>query len=165
MNLKKFCILNLLILIIFFSRALYPQDTPDKIVDVNLSSITKTIKTGSVINLELLINIREGWHINSNEPLDPNMVPTFVSLKDTSAYKLKKIIYPQPHLKKLSFSEKELALYEYEAIVKIQIIIDKNYGKKNLNVSGKIQYQPCNDQTCLFPFKKSFSADLEIEDE
>ena len=165
MNVKKYFLLKLLILIILFSRVSYSQETPDKIVDINLSSMTKTIKRGSLVNLELLMNIKEGWHVNSNKPLDPNMVPTVVSLKDTAIYKIKSIKYPQPHLKKLSFSENELSLYEDIATVKIQLIINKNCNKKSIIISGKIQYQPCNEQTCLFPVTKSFSANLKIAGE
>lgn len=165
MIIKIFYLLKLSILILFFNSVSYSQDTPDKIVDINLSPITKTIKKGSLVELELLMNIKEGWHINSDKPFDPNMVPTVVSLKDTVIYKLKNIKYPVPHLKKLSFSENELSLYEDTEIVKIQLIIDKNYNKMNIVISGKIQYQPCNDQTCLFPFTKSFSTNLKIDGE
>ena len=160
----KIRLLEVLLIFIFLSRLNFSQETPDKIVDVNLSPITKSIANGSVVNLALLLNIKEGWHINSNKPLDPNLVPTSVNLKDTSAYKLKEIKYPQPELKKLAFSEKELSLYEYEAVIKIQIVIDKNYNEKNLIINGKIQYQPCNDQTCLFPFSKDFLVNLKIND-
>ncbi len=160
----KIYLFNLLIFFVLWGESIYSQDTPDKIVEVKLSSVTKTIKKDSVVNLELLLNIKDSWHINSKKPLDPNLVPTIISLKDTSAFKVIKIKYPEPLLKKLSFSENELSLYEYETMIKIMIIIDKNYHKKRLTISGKIQYQPCNNQSCLFPYTKSFSADLVIDD-
>jgi DsbC/DsbD-like thiol-disulfide interchange protein len=161
-GIMKIRLFMVLLIFIFLTRLYFSQETPDKIVNVNLSSITKSIETGSVVNIALLLNIKEGWHINSHKPLDPNLVPTSVNLKDTSAYKLKEIKYPQPELKKLAFAENELSLYEYEAVIKIQIVIDKNYNEKNLNIKGKIQYQPCNDQTCLFPFSKDFLVNLKI---
>ena len=161
-SLMKIRLLIVLLIFIFWSRLNFSQEKPDNIVNVNLLSTSKSIETGSVFNLALSVNIKEGWHINSHKPLDPNLVPTTVKLKDTSAYKLKEIKYPQPELKKLSFSKNELSLYEYEAVIKIQIVVDKNYNEKNLKLSGKIQYQPCNDQTCLFPFSKDFSINLKI---
>ncbi len=163
MNSKRIILLILIIFTIFFSRNSFPQDTPGNIVDAKLFSINKIIKKDSVIDLKLLVEIKKGWHINSNKPLDPNLVLTVVSL-DTSFFKIIEIKYPQPYIKKLSFSENELSLYENEAVIKIRILIDKNYKLRNLNVNGKIQYQPCNDQTCLFPLTKKFSADLIIND-
>ena len=160
---KRINLFKLIIFFILFNGNLFPQDTPDKIVDAKLFSISKIIKIDSVIDLKLLVEIKKGWHINSNKPLDPNLVPTVISL-DTSSFKLIEIKYPQPYIKKLSFSENELSLYENEAVIKMRILIDKNYKLKNLNVNGKIQYQPCNDQTCLFPLTKTFSADLIIND-
>ncbi len=163
MNSIKINLFKLIILFILFNGNLFPQDTPDNIVDAKLFSINKIIKKDSVIDLKLLAEIKKGWHINSNKPLDPNLVPTVISL-DTSFFKIIEIKYPQPYIKKLSFSENELALYENEAVIKIRILIDKNYKLKNLNVNGKIQYQPCNDQTCFFPLIKKFSVDLIIND-
>ena len=163
MNSKRIILLILIIFTIFLSRNSFPQDTPGNIVDAKLFSINKIIKKDSVIDLKLLVEIKKGWHINSNKPLDPNLVLTVVSL-DTSFFKIIEIKYPQPYIKKLSFSENELSLYENEAVIKIRILIDKNYKLRNLNVNGKIQYQPCNDQTCLFPLTKKFSADLIIND-
>jgi hypothetical protein len=60
----------------------------------------------------------------------------------------------------LAFSEDELALYEGEARIKLWIKTDKKFKKDNLKIDGTIQYQPCNDQTCLFPYKKSFSVEV-----
>jgi DsbC/DsbD-like thiol-disulfide interchange protein len=161
-NLKKNFLFKLLILFIFYTGTLFSQDTPDKIVDIKLSSINKNIRKDSLVTLELFLNIKNGWHINSNKPLDSNFIPTIVSLNDTSSFKVKKIDYPVPQLKKLSFSENELSLYEDQALIKIQLVVNKNYKKKNLTVNGKVQYQPCNDQTCLFPATKSFSVVLAI---
>ncbi len=154
---------TIIILFILFNGNLFPQDTPDKIVDAKLFPINKIIKKDSVIDLKLLLKIKKGWHINSNKPLDTNLVPTVITL-DSSFFKIIEIKYPQPYIKKLSFSENELSLYENETVIKIRILIDKNYKLKNLNVNGKTQYQPCNDQTCLFPLTKKFSADLIIND-
>jgi hypothetical protein len=150
------------ILSFIFAVSLLSQETPDKIVEVNLVNLNKEIKAGSVVNFELSLKIKKGWHINSNKPLDENLVPTVIEFNDTVSYSVLKIKYAQPVLKKLSFSENILALYEYLAVIKIQILIKKDFKKQNLIVNGKIQYQPCDNQTCLFPVTKSFTADLII---
>jgi uncharacterized protein len=163
MGFKKTFLLELFILFISFAEISFPQDTQYKIVDIKLSATNKIIRIDSAVTVELSLNIKNGWHINSNKPLDPNLIPTVVSLNDTSSFKVKIIEYPLPQLKKLSFSENELSLYEDQALIKIRIIINKNYKKRDLVINGKVQYQPCNDQTCLFPFTKNFSVALVID--
>ena len=54
----KIRLLEVLLIFIFLSRLNFSQETPDKIVDVNLSPITKSIANGSVVNLALLLNIK-----------------------------------------------------------------------------------------------------------
>jgi hypothetical protein len=59
---------------------------------------------------------------------------------------------------KLQFSDKDLALYEQEAEINVVIEVNKNFTKKMLNIIGQLQYQPCNNQTCLFPVSKPFTV-------
>lgn len=64
-------------------------------------------------------------------------------------------------MEKLAFSETQLALYENEVIIKVQIKVNKRTGNLPLKLEGAIKYQPCNNQTCLFPTSKPFSISLE----
>ena len=64
---------------------------------------------------------------------------------------------------KLQFSENELALYEQETEINVVLNVEKNFKKKSFTLAGKLQYQPCNDQTCLFPVNKSFKVEVKLK--
>ncbi len=141
----------------------YSQNlTPDKIVDVKIKTQNK-ISPGGIINADIILTIKKGWHINANKPFDNNLTPTVISLKDTSEIKIVKIIYPSPSLVKLQFSESQLSVYEDEAIIKLQLKIKKGLKKSSVNFRGEVQYQPCDNQTCLFPASKPFAFELNIK--
>ncbi len=95
--------------------------------------------------LFIFINIKPGWHINAHQPLQNNLIPTKVSLIEN---KLNQIIYPTPIIKKLSFGQKELALYENKVILKATLPDELEH---NSSIAAQVQLQACNDKHCLAP--------------
>ncbi len=161
MKLKIFYILNFFLLCIFLNE-LHPQDiSPEKIVDVKVKTSTIRLKKEGIIDVYLILKIKQGWHINSDKPLDSNLSPTSIKFKDNPNFKVVKINFPPPLLKKLSFSESELALFENETTIKVELKPIMKVVKGKIQVKGEVNYQPCNDETCLFPSSKPFNFILE----
>ena len=129
------------------------------IVNVKVKS-NKTLNKNDIITVDVVLNIKDGWHINANKPLDDYLTPTVLSLKDTSNIHIVGVEYPVPIFAKLNFSQTRLALYENEAIIKLKLMVKKSFKKSKLKLNGTVQYQPCNNQTCLFPVSKLFNFEL-----
>jgi len=65
------------------------------------------------LQLVVDLSIKPGWHINSNQPLDKDLIPTTLKLTDDAEkWQLAKFDYPEPLLKSLGFQRERLALYE-----------------------------------------------------
>jgi beta-lactam-binding protein with PASTA domain len=155
---KKLLVLLFAVLI---TGAAFAQDTPDKIVNITVTPKSKAVKKGAETELEIKLKIKKSWHINANKPLDKNLVATVVTFKPGSDFTVTGVTYPQPVMANLSFSENELALYDKEIIIKAKIKAG-NKAKGKMVINGQVQYQPCNDQTCLFPYNKAFTAELTV---
>ena len=125
----------------------------------DIVNVTASVTGKSELTLTITLDIKDGWHINSNKPLDEFLTPTSVSLSDSSSFSNIKIEYPAPEIAKLGFSETELSLYQYQAVIKMILTPKKDIKTKGLKIEGNVLYQPCNDKTCLFPTKKQFSAE------
>ena len=155
-----------LFLLAFFCAAInrnaFSQSSPDKVVDIKVKA-PKEVSRNNLIEVQVILQINNGWHINSNKPLEESLSPTVVTLKDNSYIKVLKTIYPEPILTKLKFSQSQMALYEDEAVVIIQFKIDKGFKKRSLAIRGEVQFQPCNNQTCLFPTAKPFEFELKLK--
>lgn len=148
----------------FFSSFLFAQDAkPIDVVDIHPSSTVKIVHDGYVISLEVKLDIKKGWHINAHTPLDAYLIPTNLLVDSSKAYSIQKTTYPPAEVVKLAFSDDQLALYLDQAILKTTLVISKKYAGKSITINGKVQYQPCNDQTCLFPVKKPFSIDVALK--
>jgi uncharacterized protein len=96
--------------------------------------------------LTLTLMISNGWHINSTQPLQSNLIPTTVELVYPTTADLT-MQYPEGHLKSLSFSQQELSLYEDELKLTGNIVqpVASNYLLIN------IRLQACDDKMCLPP--------------
>lgn len=106
---------------------------------------------GEEVKTVFKLNIESGWHINSNKPNEDYLVPTQISLDSSTGFKIDKIKYPQAKEINLSFSDKPLSAYEGEVLVGAIIKVPANIKPGEYKTPVKIEYQSCNNATCLAP--------------
>lgn len=154
------------LLLAFFSLTVFSQSIkPIDVVDIISSSASKKTADGTEITLTIKLNIKKSWHINANQPLEENLIATVLKLDESPDFTVEKITYPQPELMKLSqLSENELALYIEQATITVLLKVAKNVKKETLKITGKVKYQPCNDQICLFPVEKQFEVKVMLKE-
>ncbi len=114
-------------------------------------------------NLEVTLDIEDGWHINANQPLQEYLIGTTV--KTAGGDQVDGVVYPEALRRKLGFDRNELALYE--GSVKLQVPASQLINAEG-DVAGNIKgaaivqvivdLQACNDTTCLAP--ESVTLDL-----
>lgn len=152
---KTISLLSTFVLTLLMSISpVYPQQlSSNDIVDIS-ASVTKK----GVLFLDIKLEIKDGWHINADRPLDEYLTPTSVELKDSSLFSASKIEFPLPEIVRLGFSETDLALYQGEINIRVVLKPRDDLNNKEIRIEGDVLYQPCNDQTCLFPTKKPFSV-------
>ncbi len=101
--------------------------------------------------IALKINIEKPWHINSNKPYEDYLIPSEIIIDDTTNFAIQKIIYPPAHDLKLSFSNSPLSVWQGEIYIGALIKSSKNISVGNHKLIVTLNYQACNDNTCLPP--------------
>ena len=137
----------------------YSQDKQENIVGISLSSVPDTANK-NYFAVFISIDIKEGWHLNSNKPFDDYLTPTSVKLKDLSGIKIVNIEYPPEMISKLQFSETELSLYEGMITIKVILKAEDVFLMNKKKAELELNYQSCNNQTCLFPVQKILIVNL-----
>lgn len=148
---------------ILFTILSFPQNNfaqGSDVVKINLKESISTVNQGDRFNLDLEIVVDQTWHINSNKPNDDFLIPSEITAKG-NGIKLSNIRYPKAHDIKLSFSEELVSVYEGKTNAQLNFRVDKNapVGKQKLIIS--LDYQACNDMTCMPP--NSTNVEIEIE--
>jgi len=102
--------------------------------------------------LSVTITLAEGWHINSDKPLQDYLIPTRLSSKDGQL--LQNVTYPAPHLRTLGFQTSELSLFEnqFELTADLPSDAESETNKQAQRFTEfDLRLQACNDKTCLAP--------------
>ena len=149
---------------VFVFSFLFAQDVkPIDVVEIHPSPAVTRVKEGYSVSLTVKLDIKKGWHINAHTPLDSYLIPTNLLVDSSKDYSIGKISYPPAEIVKLAFSDDQLALYLDQAVLKATLTVPKRYSGTSMTIHGTVQYQPCNDQTCLFPVKKPFSIVVSLK--
>ena len=149
---KKFAF----ILFSFFIAGLVSAQT------LNPVSWTFTSKkiSSNVYELQMTATIQNGWHLYSqNQPDDAIAIPTAFSFNKNPLLAFDGKVKEVGKLQKYKDEKLGVSANQYsEKVVFVQKI--KLKGKAKTNVTGKLEYQTCNDEKCLPPKTVNLSIAL-----
>src|SRR5918912_66396 len=78
---------------------------------------------GRTVQAALVMDIPEGFHVNSNKPLVKYAIPTVLKIDAPGGIKVGPVTYPRSALRSFSFSQERLAVYEGRAVMRINVQI------------------------------------------
>ncbi|MFH1762247.1 MAG: cytochrome c biogenesis protein CcdA [bacterium] len=147
-------IIRLLIFLIPFALSikLYAQTKfPSDVVEsATLSLDKKSWGIGDTISGKISLTLAKGWHINSNAPDDPYQIPTLLSAD--SGIKMLTVFYPAPDMEVLLGDT--MPVFKDSIVIAFSVTPDQNFNKEKSKIN--LEYQGCNDKTCLMPKTRSF---------
>jgi len=130
-----------------------------KVVTIGAARLAKPLSASEANLLSIEALIAPGWHINSNRPSVPYLIPTRVSLGDLRGFKIGEILYPPAQKVTLAFEPgQSLTVYTGRVQFGIPITPPINFNPgTSAGLSIQISYQACNDRECLRPASVSES--------
>jgi hypothetical protein len=113
-------------------------------------------KRNEVVTADFTLQLRNGYHVNSNTPSDEFLIPLRFTWTDGAA-QAGEVTFPKPQLEKYQFSEKPLSVFtgDFKAQTKFKIL-------STGTVAGKLRYQACNEKACLPPRTIDIKVPVEI---
>jgi thioredoxin:protein disulfide reductase len=103
-------------------------------------------KSGTT-ELQLIVTVEEGWHLNANDPDRPYVIPTTLDVTPPAGTTIAGIRYPDPVVRNLSFAPgTPLRLYEGTFTIGVRVA-----GTVPARFDATLGYQACNEETCLPP--------------
>lgn len=114
----------------------------------------------NIYELQLIATIQSGWHLYSqNQPDDAIAQPTTFNFSKNPLVDLDGKVKELGKLEKYKDSKLDISANQYSGKVTfIQKV--KVKGKVKTNVSGKLEFQTCDDKKCLPPKTVNFSIAL-----
>jgi thioredoxin:protein disulfide reductase len=133
--------------------------------DVNVSGniAPDKVKKGRIVRATITVDIPSGLHIQSNKPLDKFLVATKLDVETPSGMQSGTISYPRALMRKLKFSKAAVAVYEGKAVIRFNVTVPANYSGDGGDVTGKLRFQACNDESCFPPVTRQVKMRLYVE--
>lgn len=136
--------------------------TPRSTVSTEVYLSRDVYHPGSVVKLAIVAAIEEGWHINSSSPPDRFMIPTRLNISVPEGIETEKIIYPEPEEKSIAISDSPLPLYQGKVTFGAVLRISDDYEPGAASITASLEYQGCNDHSCLPPAESVSRIDITI---
>jgi thiol:disulfide interchange protein DsbD len=135
---------------------------PGELVETEAKLSLSRFHAGSGGYLAVRAEIADGWHINSNEPLDKYLIPTILEVHAPEGIEVEGILYPEPDLVKLEISESDMSLYHGTVLFGAYIKISNGVAPGSYTIRAILKYQGCNNLTCMEPASDIASIDLVV---
>ncbi len=112
-------------------------------------------KRSDLVTADFKLQLRTGFHVNSNTPNDEFLIPLRFTWTNGAA-EAAEVVFPKPQQEKYEFSTKPVSVFsgEFKAQTKFKLV-------STGTMIGKLRYQACSDKVCLPP--RTIEVKLPVE--
>ena len=127
-----------------------PAATP-RAQEVTATVEEARLEAGGTGEAAVRLDIKQGFHVHANPASDKFYIATEVRAEPQDGLTPGKPVYPPAVSRKLSFSDKPLALYEGQVVIKLPLRAAKDAAKGRHTLRARVRVQPCDDIACQPP--------------
>jgi Disulphide bond corrector protein DsbC len=117
-------------------------------------------KTGSTLTAKVTLQLRQGYHVNSDKPADEYLIPIKLTWTP-GVFVTPSVSYPKSQMEKLPFADKPLSVFTGDFDILTSFSVSPTAAPGPAAVNGKLRYQACNDRMCLAP--KTVDVALQVD--
>jgi thioredoxin:protein disulfide reductase len=129
---------------------------------VKATAAPVTIAPGGKAVVKVKFTVLPGWHVNANPPAQDYFIPTKVTLPSGFGLTTGPAQYPAPKKVKLAFEESEMWVWDGETEVSIPLTASDAPASGTHRMTGRVDYQGCNDQVCAAPTRVPFTVEVTV---
>lgn len=118
-------------------------------------------KRDSVQTVDFTVQVKDGYHVNSNTPSDEYLIPLRWTF-NAGPLAVTDVQFPKPLMKNFSFSEKPVSVFEGSIRTSAKLKVGGTAPAGLHHLTGKLRYQACNDRMCLPPRTVEVKVPVEI---
>ncbi len=129
---------------------------------------TDTVTPGSEVRVALQVRLPEGYHMNSNRPRDPMLIPVVLSVPPTADQPLppgisvSEIVFPAPTDLQQRGSDLPLSVFEREFAIGVVLKVASDAPQGAIRVPARLRYQACDETMCYIPTRAETGWDITI---
>jgi len=131
---------------------------------VSLEAVPATngMRPGETVQLAVVVDVEEGWHVNAHKPRDPYLIPTVLELALPEGFAVGRMAYPAPVMYEVEGFPEKLAVYGGQFVIGAELRTDPDAKPDAYTISLTLRYQACNDRQCMMPTQVKGAAAIKV---
>jgi cytochrome c biogenesis protein CcdA len=113
--------------------------------------VESDVPAGSGVRAAVQVRVPEGYHLQSNAPRDPSLIPTMLVFETPEGVHATEVVFPAPTDFTLVGETEPLAVFEREFAIGVQFEVDRGVAAGPIDVPARLRYQACDDKLCFPP--------------
>jgi thiol:disulfide interchange protein DsbD len=109
------------------------------------------VHAGSAVRGAVQVKLPEGFHVQSNKPRDPSLIPTTLGFDAPAGVTVTEVVFPPAVDQKVLGYDQPLAVFERDFTIGVAFSVAAGASAGDLVVPGHLRYQACNETTCFPP--------------
>jgi thioredoxin:protein disulfide reductase len=109
------------------------------------------VLAGSDTRVALQVTLPNGFHVQSNRPRDPSLIPTALNISAPAGVTVTDIAFPPTVETKLAGVAEPLEVFERSFTIGVRLTIASSVVPGDIKVPARLRYQACDDTTCFAP--------------
>lgn len=158
---RKLIVLSILSAAVILAPAFAAQDEGHVIAVRSLIS-REAVAPGETFKAAVIVQIRAGYHINDNAPLDEFMIPTTLAVDEHPDFEVLEVLFPKGRRARFSYSEAELVVYEGEVVLGLLLKAKDGAAPGAKSLTASVGYQACDNVSCLPPKELAFAIAVPV---
>jgi hypothetical protein len=125
---------------------------------------TVAVTPGHSTPVAFRFHVAPGYHINSNKPTAPELIPTQLHFSlPGSDIVIGRVQYPAGELKSFPFDPtQKLSVYSGNVLVKGLVVSPPSGSQDTYTVHAELKYQACDNNACYPPTKLPFKFNVKV---
>ena len=117
---------------------------------------------GRTVQAAIVMDIPQGYHVNSNRPLAKYAIPTALKVQGSDGLRVSPVSYPRSNVRRFSFSQEQLAVYEGKAVLRFNVTVPANFNAGDAELRAQLRFQSCNDEACFPPVSREVTMRISV---
>lgn len=140
-----------------------PSSSAD-LVSVEGRLAAKPLPAGRSVEGALVIDVKDGWHVNAHRPTYDYLIGTTLEWTRDSDVDIRNTQYPSPKQFHLDFADDEIDVYQGSTPIFFDVAAASNAAAGERQLTGRLRVQACNDRTCLQPSTVTTTLTVPVAD-
>jgi hypothetical protein len=131
-------------------------------ISVNGFFATDKAQRGRAVQAAVVMEIPRDFHVNSNRPLGKYFRATLLKVSAQGGIKIGPVSYPRGQVRKFSFSEEQLSVYEGRVVMRFNVTIPSNFEQGVTELNVRLSYQSCSNEVCFQPETRNITMPIAV---